>query len=65
MGDRRAPKGTQTGVARSNRFKEAKHGYVRRDDRVMVVMMVVMMGGMMAGGAWALIRRRRGKHDDR
>jgi hypothetical protein len=32
---------------------------------VMVVMMVVMMGGMMAGGAWALIRRRRGKHDDR
>jgi hypothetical protein len=32
---------------------------------VMVVMMVVMMGGMMLGGAWALIRRRRGKRDDR
>jgi hypothetical protein len=29
----------------------------------MVVMMVVMMGGMMVGGAWALVRRRRGKHD--
>jgi hypothetical protein len=31
----------------------------------MVVMMVVMMVGMIAGGAWALLRRRRGKHDDR
>lgn len=31
----------------------------------MVAMMVVMMGAMMAGGVWALIRRRRGKHDDR
>jgi hypothetical protein len=32
---------------------------------VMVVMMGVMMGGMVAGGAWAFLRRRRGKHDDR
>jgi hypothetical protein len=31
---------------------------------VMVVMMGVMMGGMLVGGAWALVRRRRGKHDD-
>jgi LPXTG-motif cell wall-anchored protein len=30
----------------------------------MTVVMAVMMGGMMAGGAWALIRRRRGKHHD-
>jgi hypothetical protein len=31
----------------------------------MVLMMVVMMGGMVAGGAWAKIRRRRGKRDER
>jgi hypothetical protein len=30
-----------------------------------VAMMIVMMGAMMVGGAWALIRRRRGKRDDR
>jgi hypothetical protein len=32
---------------------------------VMVVMMVVMMGGMVAGSAWAFLRRRRDRHDDR
>ena len=34
-------------------------------DGAMTVVMVVMMGGMVAGGAWAFLRRRRGKHDDR
>jgi hypothetical protein len=32
-------------------------------DGVMAVVMVAMMGGIVAGGAWALICRRRGKHD--
>ena len=34
-------------------------------DGAMTVVMVVMMVGMVAGGAWAFLRRRRGKHDDR
>jgi hypothetical protein len=34
-------------------------------DGAMTVVMVVMMGGMVAGGAWAFLRQRRGKHDDR